>query len=193
MKKCKICLEEKELFLFDKISKSGYRGTCRKCRNKKNTTTYLEKEGNIEKRREYMREYMNDKYNNSDEYRAYQRIISKIKYEIRKEPLKSIFELKFIDDMNWENYGTYWEIDHIIPALKMIKLGYSDEEINDIKNIRPLKIMDNRERQKKESNQYNDYKESPSKKKYNKIWMENNKEYMKQYKKEYYLKNLTKS
>jgi hypothetical protein len=148
MKKCKECLEEKELNLFDKVSKNGYRSICRKCRNKKNTETFLKKEGNVENRREYMRQYMKDKYNNSEDYKTYSRIVGKITYEIKKEPLKSLFESKFIDGMNWDNYGTYWEIDHIIPVLKMIRLGYSDEEINDIKNIRPLEVSKNRERTK---------------------------------------------
>jgi hypothetical protein len=148
MKKCKECLEEKELNLFDRVSKNGYRTTCRKCRNKKNMGTYLKKEGNVENRREYMREYMKDKYNNSEDYKRYSSISSKISYEIKKEPLKSLFELKFIDGMNWDNYGTYWEIDHIIPVLKMIKLGYTDDEINDIKNIRPLEVSKNRGRTK---------------------------------------------
>jgi hypothetical protein len=148
MKKCKECLEEKELNLFDKVSKNGYRSICRKCRNKKNTETFLKKEGNVENRREYMRQYMKDKYNNSEDYKTYSRIVGKITYEIKKEPLKSLFESKFIDGMNWDNYGTYWEIDHIIPVLKMIRLGYRDEEINDIKNIRPLEVSKNRERTK---------------------------------------------
>lgn len=33
MKKCNKCLEEKDLYFFEKSSKNGYRNTCRKCRN----------------------------------------------------------------------------------------------------------------------------------------------------------------
>lgn len=145
MKKCKVCLEQKDLSLFDK-----YRSTCRKCRNKKNTSSYLSKEGNIEYRREYMRVYMSDKYKNSDDYKIYNKILRNIRVLFNNNKFKSEFELKFTGDMNWDNYGTYWEIDHIFPALKMIRLGYNIDEINDIKNIRPLRISENRSRIKSE-------------------------------------------
>lgn len=29
--------------------------------------------------------------------------------------LKSYLESKFTSEMTWDNYGTYWELDHIIP------------------------------------------------------------------------------
>lgn len=150
MKKCKNCLEEKELSSFDKVSKSGYRNTCRKCRNSKNTKSYLDKEGNIEKRREYMKEYMRLKYNSGDDYKKYNSILSKVKYRLKTDlEFRRLFELKFDEHMNWENQSIYWEVDHIIPALKLIRNGISDiDQINNIDNIRPLKISDNRGRYK---------------------------------------------
>jgi hypothetical protein len=30
--------------------------------------------------------------------------------------LKMWFEYNFDDNMNWDNYGTYWQIDHVIPC-----------------------------------------------------------------------------
>jgi hypothetical protein len=150
MKKCKECLFEKELSDFDKISVNGYRGTCRKCRNKKNTESWLSKPENKEKRKEYNKEYFSNKWNNDVDYRKYMVLLSRIRNWIKANNLnfKKHIEENFTDDMNWENYGTYWEIDHIQPALKLIRNGISIDEINDFDNLRPLKIQENRERNK---------------------------------------------
>ena len=55
--------------------------------------------------------------------------------------LKQHIELKFIDDMNWNNYGD-WQVDHIIPLAsainkeEMIKLCHH-------KNLQPLSKKEN--------------------------------------------------
>lgn len=49
---CNECSIEKELKMFD-----GNRNKCRKCRNEKNTKSWLSKPGNIEHRRSYMKGY----------------------------------------------------------------------------------------------------------------------------------------
>ena len=149
MKKCNKCLEEKDLYFFEKVSKNAYRGSCRKCRNTPRQKKFYSNPENVEKRRIKMREYMRDKYNNDPDYKRYSSLLNKVYKLIRKEPIKSLFELKFDDKMNWDNYGIYWEVDHILPVLKMVRLGYSDEEINDIKNIRPLSIVENKQRSKR--------------------------------------------
>ena len=190
MKKCKVCLEEKELNLFDKVSKSGYRGTCRKCRNTKNRKSWLSNEKNIEKRRKYMKNYMREKYHNNEEYRRYHCLLSKLSYKLKNDiRFREKFELKFDENMNWDNKGIYWEIDHINSALKMIKNGYSDEEINDIRNVRPLTIKQNRERVKKDNNEYVEYKEPISQKKYRKKYYQKNKEQISKKNKIWYQEN----
>lgn len=35
--------------------------------------------------------------------------------EFTEEELKTHLEAQFDDNMNWENYGNYWSLDHIIP------------------------------------------------------------------------------
>lgn len=61
---------------------------------------------------------MKDKYHNDPDYKRYSSLLNKVYKLIRKEPIKSLFELKFDDKMNWDNYGIYWEVDHLLPVLK---------------------------------------------------------------------------
>ena len=62
-------------------------------------------------------------------------------------------EKQFTPEMNWDNYGQYWEIDHIHPISKF-DLG----NINEIKkafnytNTQPLSIKDNRQKSNKVTN-----------------------------------------
>lgn len=53
--------------------------------------------------------------------------------------------------MSWDNYGTYWELDHIIPRFKFYYESYDDEQFKQcwaLSNLRPLTIKENRERDK---------------------------------------------
>lgn len=49
---------------------------------------------------------------------------------------KTYLEPKFTPEMNWDNYGHYWEIDHIHPLAKGGSFHYT--------NTQPLTITDNR-------------------------------------------------
>lgn len=58
------------------------------------------------------------------------------------EELKVYFESKFDQNMNWENYGIYWTIDHIYP----VSLAKSEEELyslNHYSNLQPLEKIQN--------------------------------------------------
>lgn len=62
------------------------------------------------------------------------------------EQLKSHLEKQFTNEMSWENYGSYWHIDHIIP-----KSVFNYEKAEDIdfkqcwalKNLQPLETIAN--------------------------------------------------
>ncbi len=57
--------------------------------------------------------------------------------------LKSHLEKQFAPDMTWENYGTLWQIDHIMPCAAF------DASVEDMKkcwhytNLRPLLAVEN--------------------------------------------------
>jgi len=49
---------------------------------------------------------------------------------------KTYLESKFTPEMNWDNYGKYWEIDHIYPLSKGGSFHYT--------NTQPLSVIENR-------------------------------------------------
>lgn len=91
-------------------------------------------------------------------YKVYKRSVDRIYHMIKninKFPqFMEIFSEKFDSKMNWENYGKYWEVDHIISGIYLAKSGLSVDEINDFpgnekySNVRPLEIYKNRQRKK---------------------------------------------
>lgn len=67
------------------------------------------------------------------------------------QQLKEHLESQFTPEMSWGNYGSYWEIDHIIPKNLF---NITDEKCKDFQicwslvNLRPLSISENRSRPK---------------------------------------------
>jgi hypothetical protein len=58
------------------------------------------------------------------------------------EDFKIYLESKFDENMNWENQGTYWHLDHIIP----ISSAQTEQEVyklNHYTNFQPLYWLDN--------------------------------------------------
>lgn len=60
--------------------------------------------------------------------------------------------------MSWDKYGMKdnlygWEIDHICPVAKLVDLGYSEEKIWHIDNLRAVQCENNRSK----SNDYPSY------------------------------------
>lgn len=57
--------------------------------------------------------------------------------------LVTYLESMFTEQMNWDNYGSYWEIDHIIPLVS----AKSQEELIKLchyTNLQPLSVNENR-------------------------------------------------
>lgn len=175
MQTCINCNEEKELHQFDKLmnkkTKNIYvRKVCRKCRNKKYLIDrYLKNE---EKYKMY-----NDRKCNlikREEYKVYRRAVSSLNSSITRIILKIVEQRKkdllqkdyilknhleslFTPEMNWLNYGSYWQVDHIISGIKLAREGQPIEVINHISNLRPLTKYDNNTRDRKKPNEYSIY------------------------------------
>lgn len=65
------------------------------------------------------------------------------------EEFKVYIECLFNSEMNWCNYGSYWEIDHIIPL--SIATNIDDViKLNHYTNLRPLSKEDNRKKSNKQ-------------------------------------------
>lgn len=60
--------------------------------------------------------------------------------------LKEHLQNQFDQHMSWNNYGTYWQIDHIIPQSDLPFSLMSEENFKicwDLKNLRPLNRIQN--------------------------------------------------
>ena len=84
--------------------------------------------------------------------RAINRAITKNSNSILKYLPYSILELKahlenqFDNNMTWENYGSYWHIDHIIPQSIFKYNSMEDEAFRNcwaLNNLRPLEAKQN--------------------------------------------------
>lgn len=58
---------------------------------------------------------------------------------------KNHIENQFTEEMSWENYGNFWELDHIKPC-SSFNLNNEEERKNcfNVLNTRPLKVSENR-------------------------------------------------
>ena len=62
------------------------------------------------------------------------------------QDLKLHLQLKFQDGMTWENAGTYWHIDHIVPMCEFMFTSYHDIKFRicwSLQNLQPLLAEDN--------------------------------------------------
>jgi len=113
---CCICKISKILKYFSKLKKFYKKKICLECypeyvRDLKNKLTSEEAQKN-------------------PNYRIKKSLAAKLRTVIKKEThtmdyigcniqyLREWFEYNFDSDMNWNNYGTYWSIDHVIPISK---------------------------------------------------------------------------
>ena len=113
----------------------------------------------------YIKKWSKEQYQNRLEYRL-QKILRSRLYEALKKEYKhtsavnligcSIQELiqhleqQFTPEMNWDNYGDYWEIDHIKQVNTFnIKNIIEQQECFNYNNLRPLEKIENRKRPKK--------------------------------------------
>jgi hypothetical protein len=153
--KCEICQEEKALKCFTKLKKFYKRKICLSCYPKfltEQKTEWCKKEHNSN---------MNYRIKKSLAARLRTILVSKNDSTMTYigcniQYLREWFEFNFTSEMNWENYGTYWSIDHIIPACKF-DLSIEDEKFkcSNWSNLMPVTIKFNSSKKQIDMEQIN--------------------------------------
>lgn len=168
-KKCTKCGVEKmyDEFYKDKRTKNGCYAACKKCvyviYPKKYSTQYLRewREKNREKLREYNRNY--DANRRKNPHIRVTRSVSHLmwmalkgKKEGRKwenilgytsKDLVIHLEKQFDASMTWENYGSYWSLDHIRPRSSFSYQTTEDPGFKEcwaLENLQPLEQIANK-------------------------------------------------
>ncbi len=152
--KCEKCDEDKPLKEFAKLKKYYKRKICLSC-----YPIFLR-----EKKTEWYRKESNTNMN----YRIKKSLASRLRNVLEKNDttmnyigcniqyLREWFEFNFTEEMNWDNYGSYWSIDHIIPVCKF-DLTDENEKLKcwNWTNMMPVQINFNSKKKNIDMNQIN--------------------------------------
>lgn len=143
--KCPKCgeIKPKEDFFKENKNSFGYAYKCKECKRKQQieymkTDTYKERISIYNKEyrkkesfKEYIKSYYRRKFDNDEIYKVKLLIRNRISKAVRRnskrgkslellgcsiEFLKRHLEKQFLPGMTWDNYGSEWEIDHIVPC-----------------------------------------------------------------------------
>jgi hypothetical protein len=140
--KCEKCQEEKALKDFAKLKKFYKKRICVSCYPKFLT--------------EQKTNWCKNEHNTNMNYRIKKSLAARLRSFIVKNDstmnyigcniqyLREWFEYNFTSEMNWDNYCTYWSIDHIIPVCKF-DLTNEDEKLKccNWSNLMPVSIKYN--------------------------------------------------
>ena len=152
--KCEKCEEEKTLKDFAKLKKFYKRKICISCYPKFLT----------EQKTEWCKKESQTNLN----YRLKKSLASRLRTVLIKNDstmnyigcniqyLREWFEYNFTDEMNWNNYGSFWSIDHIIPVCKF-DLSNEDEKLKcwNWTNLMPVTVKFNSSKKEIDVNQVN--------------------------------------
>lgn len=151
--KCSKCGIEHDLSHYIKNTNGRYKKVCRNCRSKqvvenrrkKDMTKYYKKyyKNNIHlfTWRNLLKNYLNRK--DLEKYDSTYKLLGYTHIELR-----SHLESLFTSEMNWSNYGSYWQIDHIIPISLFLRETPIDV-VNSLINLRPLLKDENNKKSNK--------------------------------------------
>jgi hypothetical protein len=154
MVKCEKCNEEKALKYFAKLKKFYKKKICLDCYPKFLT----------EQKTEWCR---NERKSNIN-YRLKKSLAARLRNVLVKnnttmnyigcniQYLREWFEYNFTKEMKWENYGSYWSIDHVIPVCKF-DLTKEDEKFKcwNWSNMVPVTVKYNSSKKDIDTNQVN--------------------------------------
>lgn len=143
---CRRCDESFELSNYIKNINGRYKSICRQCRNKQIHSNRL-KNPNKKYKENYKKNIHIYAWRNLLKNYLYRKGLSKsdrtfnlLKYS--PEDLRQHLESLFSIEMNWSNYGKYWQIDHIIPV-SLFKPESPIDIVNSLENLRPLEKTTN--------------------------------------------------
>ena len=148
--KCEKCNEEKTFKDFSKLKKFYKKKICLSC-----YPTFLKEQKTLEK-------------NSNINYRLKKSLAARLRSVLIKNDstmnyigcniqyLREWFEYNFTSEMNWDNYGSYWSIDHIIPVCKF-DLTVEDEKCKcwNWSNLMPVPVNYNSSKKDIDINQMN--------------------------------------
>jgi hypothetical protein len=152
--KCEKCQEEKTLKNFAKLKKFYKKKICLSC-----YPLFL---------KEQKTEWCKNARNTNMNYRIKKSLAARLRTVLVKtdstmnyigcniQYLREWFEYNFTDEMNWDNYGSFWSIDHIIPVCKF-DLTIDDEKLKcwNWSNLMPVTIKYNSSKKMIDMNQVN--------------------------------------
>lgn len=159
MKRCPKCDTYKSLDQFgkDKSKKDGLKVWCKSCKKEYDSKYVQENKDWIYPKQiasKKVKRNVDSIYRMKDNYRRIVRMAFS-KKNITKdtksqeilgcdwETLSEYIESKFDTNMSWDNYGTYWEIDHLVP-LSTAKTADDVMRLNHFTNLQPLEKNYNR-------------------------------------------------
>ena len=154
MVKCEKCSEEKALKDFAKLKKFYKKKICVSCYPKFLT--------------EQKTEWCRNENKSNINYRLKKSLAARLRTVLIKNDttmnyigcniqyLREWFEYNFTKEMNWDNYGSYWSIDHIIPVCKF-DLTLEDEKLKcwNWSNLVPVTVKYNSSKKEIDKNQIN--------------------------------------
>jgi hypothetical protein len=152
--KCEKCQEEKALKNFAKLKKFYKKKICISCYPKFLT--------------EQKTEWCKNEHNTNINYRIKKSLAARLRSVLVKNDstmnyigcniqyLREWFEYNFTSEMNWDNYASYWSIDHIIPTCKF-DLTLEDEKFKccNWSNLMPVTIKYNSSKKEIDMDQIN--------------------------------------
>jgi hypothetical protein len=150
--KCEKCNEEKSLKNFTKLKKFYKKKICLSC-----YPLFL---------REQKTEWCKNEHNTNMNYRIKKSLAARLRTVLDKnnstmnyigcniQYLREWFEYNFTADMNWDNYASFWSIDHIIPVCNF-DLTLENEKLKcwNWSNLMPVTIKYNSSKKKIDKNQ----------------------------------------
>ena len=146
MKRCSVCKELLPLECFHKDSKNkdGRKNICKKCRSKRKNPILSKSRKRFDSNLKHQI-YVSIKYNKHG--KSWENLFGYTLMDLQKH-----LEKQFDEKMNWDNFGSYWWVDKIIPCSKF--RYYAPGELQKCWSLKNLRPLDKKSCQKKSNKIY---------------------------------------